>query len=148
MTFTIHTMTKEDYSEAFDLWQRCQGIGLTDADSSCGIGKFLDRNPGLSFIARQGGKTVGTCLCGSDGRRGYLYHLAVDPEVRRQGIGQALVEKAFAGLRELGIQKCHILVFKDNELGLTFWQASGWKKRTDIDILSYDVISEEKTSPC
>jgi N-acetylglutamate synthase len=148
MTYTISEMTKEDYAEAYALWQRLPGIGLSDADSSCAIGRFLERNPGLCFVARQAGEMVGTCLAGSDGRRGYLYHLAVDPKVRRQGIGQALVEKTLEALKALSIHKCHIMVFNDNELGLSFWQASGWKKRDDIAILSYDLVDPEKASPC
>jgi ribosomal protein S18 acetylase RimI-like enzyme len=148
MTYQITEMTKADHAEASALWQRIPGIGLSDADSSCAIGRFLDRNPGLCFVARQGETMVGTCLAGSDGRRGYLYHLAVDSGSRRLGIGQALVEKSFAGLKALGIQKCHIMVFADNVLGLAFWQASGWKLRKDIEILSYDLITADKDSPC
>jgi ribosomal protein S18 acetylase RimI-like enzyme len=148
MTYTIYEMKKEDYTEAYALWQRLPGIGLTDADSSCAIGRFLERNPGLCFVARQDDELVGTCLAGSDGRRGYLYHLAVDPKVRRQGIGQTLVEKTFEALKALSIQKCHIMVFKDNALGLSFWQASGWKMRDDIAILSYDLVASDKASPC
>ena len=141
-------MTRSDYDEAYALWQRCPGIGLSDTDSSCAIGSFLDKNPGLSFIARQGTSMVGTCLCGTDGRRGFLYHLAVDPSVRRQGIGQVLVERSLNKLKEIGIKKCHIMVFSTNDLGLSFWQASGWKLRKDILLLSYDVIESGISSPC
>ncbi len=148
MTYQITEMTKADYAEASALWQRIPGIGLSDADSSCAIGRFLDHNPGLCHVARQGETMVGTCLAGSDGRRGYLYHLAVDPNFRRLGIGQALVEKSFAGLKALGIQKCHIMVFADNILGLAFWQSSGWKLRKDIEILSYDLITADKVPAC
>ena len=148
MRYQITEMTRADYAEAYELWKTTPGIGLSDADSSCAIGRFLDRNPGLNFVARQEGRLVGTCLCGSDGRRGYLYHLAVDQSARRQGIGQALVEQTFEALKTLGIQKCHIMVFEKNELGLAFWQASGWKLRKDIVILSYDVVPSDKPSPC
>ncbi len=148
MTCTISEMTQEDYVEAYALWQRLPGVGLSDADSSCAIGRFLERNPGMCFVARQSGELVGTCLAGSDGRRGYLYHLAVDPVVRRQGVGQSLVEKALDALKAANIQKCHIMVFSNNELGLSFWQATGWKLRDDIAILSYDLVTSEKASPC
>lgn len=148
MTYQISEMSSSDYDEAYALWQRCPGIGLSDADSSCAINRFLERNPGLCFIARQEGVMVGTCLCGNDGRRGYLYHLAVDPTARRQGIGQALVEKTLAALVAMDIHKCHIMVFGGNELGLAFWQAGGWKIRNDIEILSYDLVSPYQASPC
>lgn len=148
MIYQISEMTAADYDEAYALWQRCPGIGLSDADSRCAIGQFLERNRGLCFIARMDTQLVGTVLCGSDGRRGYLYHLAVDPSARRQGVGQALMERSLAALKAAGIQKCHIMVFSDNELGLAFWQALGWKKRSDIAILSFDVLSPQTKSPC
>jgi len=148
MIYQISEMCKEDYDDALALWKRCPGIGLSDADSRCAIEAFLARNRGLSFAARVGTDLVGTVLCGSDGRRGYLYHLAVDPSARRQGVGQALVENTFSALKKAGIQKCHIMVYRDNELGLSFWQASGWKLRDDIVILSYDLVSPETGSPC
>lgn len=148
MTYQIIEMTKEDYPEAFALWERTTGMGLGDSDSRCAIGRFLDRNPGLSFVVRQEGVLVGTCLGGTDGRRGFIYHLAVDPSARRQGIGQALVSRCLAALHEMKVTKCHIMVFGDNDLGLTFWQSTGWKKRMDIALLSYDLAESDKGCSC
>lgn len=148
MKFQIDEMRLEDYDEAYTLWQNCPGIGLSDADSRCAIQRFLERNPGLNFIARQEGTLIGTCLCGSDGRRGYLYHLAVAPSARRQGVGQALVNRTFDALYALDIQKCHIMVYGQNELGLAFWKAAGWKLRPEIVIMSYDLVPPGKETPC
>ena len=148
MTYQIIAMTKEDYDEAYDLWKRCKGIGLSDADERCAITKFLDQNPGLCYIARQGSKLVGTALTGSDSRRGYLYHLAVDPDRRQIGIGRALVERSLQALKDQGIQKCHIMVYSDNESGLTFWQQIGWKTRPEIGLMSFDLIVEKNESSC
>lgn len=61
-----------DYEEMLALWKRCEGIGLSSADEFEPIAAFLERNPGLSFAARKDGHVIGTSLCGSDGRRGYL----------------------------------------------------------------------------
>jgi ribosomal protein S18 acetylase RimI-like enzyme len=148
MTFQILPMTAQDYDESLALWKRCVGIGLSDADEREPITRFLARNPGLCFTARQGDHLVGTCLCGSDGRRGYLYHLAVDPQMRRLGIGKALVEQTFSSLRKLDIHKCHIMVYGGNELGLTFWKQAGWKLRPEIVIMSYDLEPSDKCSAC
>ncbi len=148
MTCQISEMTIQDYDEAYALWQRCEGIGLSDADSRCGIQAFLKQNPGLSFTARKDDDLAGTVLCGSDGRRGYLYHLAVDSSCRRMGIGQALMERSLSALRAMGIQRCHIMVFKENETGLAFWQSEDWKLRKDIAILSHDLVAAEGGSTC
>lgn len=87
----IREMFITDYDAALALWHRCAGMGLSDADELVPLSHFLERNPGLNFIALDGESLVGTVLCGTDGRRGYLYHLAVDPLYRRRGIGRELV---------------------------------------------------------
>jgi ribosomal protein S18 acetylase RimI-like enzyme len=136
------------YDEALALWKRCEGIGLSEADDSEPMQKFLHKNPGLNCIALEGGRIVGTCLCGSDGRRGYLYHLAVDPAQRRKGIGKRLVERTLQALAEQGIQKCHIMVFGSNESGLAFWKSGEWITRSEIVLMSHNVGCRENRGAC
>jgi N-acetylglutamate synthase len=128
-----------DYEEVISLWRATPGIGLSDADSREAIAAYLARNPGLSFVARDAQRLVGAVLCGSDGRRGYLHHLAVHPDARHQGTGQALVERCLSGLRGVGIHKCHLFVIAGNAAGGAFWQHVGWKLRTDLVIMSKDI---------
>lgn len=148
MSLELREFTAADYEEALALWKRCEGIGLSQADSPCAVKSFLQRNSGTSYVAIQAGKLVGTSLCGHDGRRGYLYHLAVDPDYRRRGIGKKLAEASLSALQVSGIQKCHIMVFRKNENGRAFWQASGWNLRSDIDLLSYNIDTSDSKSPC
>jgi ribosomal protein S18 acetylase RimI-like enzyme len=109
---------------------------LSSADAFESIATFLQRNAGLSFVAVQHGRLIATILCGHDGRRGLIHHLAVAQTVRRQGIGKALVERALAALRGEGIEKCHLLVFNDNAEGRAFWRAVGAEERTSLGIFS------------
>jgi ribosomal protein S18 acetylase RimI-like enzyme len=148
MTIEIADFSAADYDEAIALWKRCEGVGLSDADEREPLTAFLMKNPGLNFIARENGTVVGTCLSGSDGRRGYLYHLAVDPAQRRKGIGRILAQKTLHALALQGIQKCHIMVFGANELGLTFWKNEGWITRPEIVLMSHNVGCEERGGPC
>ena len=135
MESAISIMTIQDYDEVSALWARCEGVGLDPDDTRENIAAYLDRNPGLSFVAREGGKLVGAVLCGHDGRRGYLHHLAVDHEYRRKGIGKALAAKCIEGLRAIGIPKCNIFVFDENDHALAFWEADGWNGRSDLRLL-------------
>jgi N-acetylglutamate synthase len=145
----IEEMTINDYADVFALWQSCEGIGLhDDVDSKEGIAAYLKRNGGLSFIVRRQGKLVGAVLCGHDGRRGYLHHLAVDSEYRKKGIGKALVEHVMSKLEKAGIRKCHIFVFGDNVAGQKFWKRVGWNMRRDLRIMSYSVIPENENVGC
>jgi ribosomal protein S18 acetylase RimI-like enzyme len=136
---SISSFSIDDYEEVISLWRATPGIGLSDADSREAIAAYLAHNPGLSFVARDGQRVVGAVLCGSDGRRGYLHHLAVHPDARRQGTGEALVERCLSGLREVGIHKCHLFVIAGNAEGQAFWQHVGWKLRTDLVIMSKDI---------
>ena len=71
-------------------------------------------------------------MAGHDGRRGYIYHLAVDDAHRRQGVGTKLVETCVAALRKEGIHKAALLVFGKNETGNAFWEKQGFAVRRDI----------------
>ena len=93
----IREMLPGDYDQVAALWKAVDGLGWDEvADSRAGVEKYLARNPGTCFVAEAGGRVVGTVLCGHDGRRGYIYHLAVSPSARRRGVGRALAEGALA----------------------------------------------------
>ena len=82
------------------------------------------------------GRVVGVVLCGHDGRRGYLTHLAVARTHRRRGIGRALADRSIRMLADEGIDKCHIVVFRDNHAALTHWRDTGWIERTELSVFS------------
>jgi ribosomal protein S18 acetylase RimI-like enzyme len=131
--------TISDYDQMYNLWKNIEGIGLSDSDTKENIEKFLNKNQGLNYICEEEGKIIGTILCGEDGRRGYLYHLAVDKDYRRKGIGTKLVNLVFDNLKKKSIIKCHLFVFYENELGKTFWVKNGWSKRDELLIYSKDI---------
>jgi len=136
MRAAIFPFNIESYENVFALWKRCEGVGLSDADTLQSIQAYLDRNPGMSFIAKAGGSIVGSILGGHDGRRGYIHHLAVDTTWRRQGVARRLVETCIHALEEAGIQKAHIFIFNSNANGIAFWKSIGWTHRSDISVMS------------
>ena len=141
--FTIRVMTLTDYDAVLQLMRDTPGIALRDADSRESTERYLQRNPDLSFVAEVNGVVCGCIMSGHDGRRGYLQHLLVLPEYRRQGIANALVERCVASLEALGIQKCHLDVFKTNTTAARYWQSQGWKLREDIDRYSFTRVGNE-----
>jgi ribosomal protein S18 acetylase RimI-like enzyme len=123
LSFTYAELAISDYADTISMWKSTPGLGLSSADEPSEIKRFLDRNPGCSFICRDGaGRMVGTILAGHDGRRGFLYHLAVREDCRRRGIASELVRRAENALAQAGIQKTHIFVFKNNQLARSFWE--------------------------
>jgi len=117
----------DDYDPALQLWQRVEGLEIAEGDDKEGVAQFLLRNPGLSRVAIHGFAVVGVVLCGHDGRRGHIYHLAVDPTYRRYGLGKRLVQECLDGLRRAGVVRAIILVADYNLGGAEFWKRAGWE---------------------
>jgi ribosomal protein S18 acetylase RimI-like enzyme len=143
MGIIISAFTIEWYEEVYFLWEQCEGIALSSADSRENIALYLKRNPAMSFVAIDDGDVAGSILGGHDGRRGYIHHLAVKSEYRRQGLGRKLTEKCVAALQKAGIQKCHLFIFNHNTNGIAFWKAIGWTRRSELSIISK--IIEDQT---
>ena len=116
-----------DYDAALQLWQRVEGLEVAEGDDREGVARFLARNPGVSRVAIDGSAVVGVAMCGHDGRRGHVYHLAVDPAYRRYGLGRRLVKECLDGLRRAGVLRAIILVVDNNFGGAEFWKRAGWE---------------------
>ena len=129
----IRNMVINDYDSVYALWLSCVGMGLNNIDDSKdGIGVFLKRNHHTCFVAEDGEKIIGVIIAGNDGRRGYIYHTAVDLMYRYRGIGRKLVEMALKSLQTVGITKVALVVFKNNENGNIFWEKQGFTIREDL----------------
>lgn len=127
MDIHIRSFVPDDHAAALALWQRTEGMGLNESDEASEVSMFLARNPGCSAVAvTNDGRLVGAMLCGHDGRRGSLHHLAVEPGFRQHGVGRRLVEHGLARLAAAGIVKCNIFVVPDNAEGTEFWLRRGW----------------------
>jgi N-acetylglutamate synthase len=139
MSYTFQPLRMEDFDTIVALWKITPGVGLSSADRPEAIAVFLERNPATCFSAWDGERLAGTVLAGHDGRRGYLYHVAVAEQDRRKGLGSELVRRSLDVLQACGIQKCHIFVYAHNEAGLAFWRQTGWVQRNELVILSHDI---------
>lgn len=128
----IRKMVMEDYEKVYELWMSCAGMGLNNLDDSQeGIEKFLRRNPETCFVAEDR-EIIGVILAGNDGRRGYIYHTAVHPDYRKQGIATKLVEQVQRAMMALEINKVALVVFDRNDTGNLFWEKQGFTVREDL----------------
>ena len=134
--YAIRPMLIDDYAAVRALWDRTDGVGLDASDEREPIARYLQRNPGLSLVAEAEQAVIGAVLCGHDGRRGYLSHLAVDVAWRGRGVGRALVDGSLAALHELGLLRCNLRVFARNESGIAFWRHVGWWDRDDLQVMT------------
>ena len=135
-SFTVRELAAQDYPAVRALWEESAGMLMREADTPKAIAAFLCRNPGLSFVALDGDLLIGVLLCGQDGRRAYLHHVAVASSHRRLGIATVLVEHCSAALLDQGIRKCHLCVVNENLAAHRFWAHLGWGERKDVRLMS------------
>ena len=114
-----------------DLWLHA-GLELRPSDTKEELEKKLLRDPELFIVAEDAGEIVGAVIGAFDGRRGFVYHLAVAPERQGEGIGKALMERVSDGLRKLGCIRLLLLVDEDNVGAQEFYKATGFSSNRMI----------------
>jgi len=88
----------------------------------------------LIFIAEDEEQIVGGCMAGYDGHRGWLYALAVRPELRRNGLGARIVQHALEALRGLGCIKVNLQIRSSNHEVEGFYQSLGFSREDRISM--------------
>ena len=119
---------ENDYARVLSLWQGIDaGMQVGRSDTPEEIKRKIERDPDLFLVSETGSEVIGTIIGGYDGRRGMVYHLAVDKEHRRQGIGAALLAEVEKRLQAKGCVKVYLLVLDDNTSAMRFYEECGWK---------------------
>jgi ribosomal protein S18 acetylase RimI-like enzyme len=120
---------EQDYPTVIELWNRCgPGVQVRKSDEPEEIKKKLERDPDLFIVAEHQGRVVGTVLGGFDGRRGLIYHLAVEPGFRVHGVGGKLMQEVESRLAQKGCIKAYLLVTLENEEVIPFYEKRGWNE--------------------
>lgn len=130
----------DDYQPVYDLWLSIErGVHVGRSDSPIEIEKKISRDPDLFLVAECQNKIIGSVIGGYDGRRGLIYHLAVNSTYRGQGIGSRLMDEVEARLRAKGCLKCYLLVIEDNHEAETYYQNRGWQHMKDIHLFGKEL---------
>ena len=136
---TTRELRIDDYDAVVALWNSVDEIEVAEGDAKQEIAVYLKRNPGLSRVAEDPDGIMGIVLCGHDGRRGLIHHLAVAPGSRGQGIGQRLVAECVAGLRRAGLKRALIFVAQDNAAARSFWLRNHWEDVSGAILMGLDL---------
>lgn len=130
-----------DYQPVLELWLMMEkGVHVGRSDTPTEIEKKIARDPDLFLLAECENKIIGSVIGGYDGRRGLIYHLAVNPAFRGQGIGSRLMDEVEARLRDKGCLKCYLLVASDNYDVETYYQERGWQHMNDVHLYGKNLL--------
>ena len=130
----------DDYPAARRLWENAgPGIHVRRSDEPEEIQKKLQRDPDLFLVAETRGRLVGTIIGGFDGRRGMIYHLAVEATFRQQGVGGLLMDEVERRLKAKGCLKCYLMVAVDNDNAMHFYETRHWERMDTVHTYSKEL---------
>ena len=134
----IREFRLDDYGRVFELWKEA-GLEIRPGDDLDGVKIKLERDPDLFFVAEDAGQIVGSVIGGWDGRRGFVWHLAIKPGYQRKGIGRALVRQVEERLTKKGATIVYAMVLTTNQRSRDFFTASGYEPSADQVIVRKDL---------
>lgn len=120
----IDGATMADAAAVVALWHDC-GLTRPWNDPDADLARALDGATSTILVARLDSVAVGSVMVGHDGHRGWLYYLAVRPDLQGQGVGTALFDAAERWLRDRSVPKLQLMVREDNDAALAFYRRIG-----------------------
>ena len=143
----IEPFTMDDYAVVHVLWQRSD-LWMRPSDGPAEVERLMERDRDLFLVARDGGGAiVGVVMGAWDGRRAHVYHLAVAPERRRQGIGGGLMDELEERFRAKGALKAKLQILTGNDVSRAFFTQRGYEVETDCEPWGRQLV-EGGAPPC
>jgi ribosomal protein S18 acetylase RimI-like enzyme len=116
-----------DFDEVIALWKKA-GLFLSQSDTLTGMEKKLARDPDLFFVAEEDSHIISVVMGSYDGRRGWINHLAVDPDYQGRKIGQKMIEELEKRFKHEGCDKVNLLIELSNGEVEHFYEKQGYQR--------------------
>lgn len=127
-----------DEAAVIALWQEC-GLTVPWNDPAKDITAALNTGHGQLFVARIDGTVVGAVMVGHDGHRGWIYYLAVTPDLRGQNLGKQLVAVCEEWVASRGIPKIQLMIRRSNDHVHSFYGSVGYEE-SDVVVMQRWVL--------
>ncbi|MGY4319045.1 ribosomal protein S18 acetylase RimI-like enzyme [Bradyrhizobium sp. JR3.5] len=130
-SLAVAEITDADVAAVVALWQAC-GLTRPWNDPAADIA-LARRGPSSAvLVGRNAGAIVATAMVGHDGHRGWVYYVAVDPNLQGKGLGRTIMAAAEDWLRNAGVPKLQLLVRRENAKAGAFYQSLGYEESTSV----------------
>ncbi|NRY63931.1 GNAT family N-acetyltransferase [Clostridium beijerinckii] len=127
-TIVVKAMKESDIEQVIKLWRDIFGSSfLEESVTKEQLSTYLKKNPKASSVAcNEDGKVIGALLCGSDGIRGFIYHIAICSEYRVNEIEKRMLDRSLGKLKEIGIKTGFIFTQSSNHDMEVAFNSIGW----------------------
>ena len=131
MSPQIRDIADGDIDQVIALWH---AAGVTRPWNDPGRDIAFARRDAHStvLVGADGGRIVASAMVGEDGHRGWVYYVAIAPELQRSGLGRIMMQAAEDWLIRRGVWKVQLLVRADNKKATKFYEQLGYKDTTSV----------------
>ncbi|WP_338068427.1 GNAT family acetyltransferase [Oerskovia turbata] len=139
-------ITDDDVEQVVALWEAC-GLVRPWNDPHLDVADARTAPSSTILVAHDGtpdasaggaGAVVATAMAGFDGHRGWVYYVAVAPDLQGRGLGRDAVVAAEAWLASQGVRKVRLMVRTTNTKVLGFYERLGYVD-TECTVLGRDL---------
>ena len=138
---TFRKFKKTDTEDVIKLWEKCKLI-VPWNDPVKDIKRKLSIKDNLFIIGEINNKIIATAMAGYDGHRGYIYYLAVLPDLQKKGIGSSILSIIETKLHKLGCPKINLFVRNTNIKVKAFYKTNNYEIQ-DSQIYGKRLISDD-----
>ena len=128
---SIAPITDGDVEPVIALWQRC-GLTRPWNDPASDIAFARKGANATILVGRHAGKVAASTMVGHDGHRGWVYYVAVDPDLRGKDFGRTIMAAAEDWLRSQGVEKAMLMVRADNTSVRAFYDKLGYETQERV----------------
>ncbi|MBT3272690.1 MAG: GNAT family N-acetyltransferase [Spirochaetales bacterium] len=130
-----------DVPAILSFWQKSQNASFSTAAAGMGLKDYVSKNPFMCLVAEQSGKICATVVYGIKEHRGFIHHIALDPDYIGSGVLESLVDEAFSALRKRSCTRCHIFVhdMASNAVTKEIIEKIEWARAAGSQIYTHDL---------
>lgn len=123
------------------LWQTC-GLTRPWNNPKADIERKVRDGSELFLVGTIDESIVATAMGGYDGHRGWVYYLAVTPDLQKQGMGKQMMKALEEKLTGIGCPKIDLMVRGTNSGVVEFYKSIGYIVEDTI-LMSRRLIEDE-----
>ncbi len=139
--FIIRSYQRSDEDAVIRLWLRC-GLTVPWNNPQRDIERKLQVQPELFLVGLIENRIVATAMGGYDGHRGWINYLGVDPDYRRRGLAQSIMNRIKTELTALGCPKINLQIRAGNASAIAFYQSIGFRQ-DDVLSMGFRMIPDQ-----
>jgi len=128
----IRRYDASDEEQVIRLWQISFPNDPPRNEPRSVIQRKLAVDPELFLVGESSGRVIATALGGYDGFRGWVYHLAITPERRREGLARQMMGQIEARLAARGCPKLNLQVRTSNAEVIAFYESLGYSVEENV----------------